>query len=200
MNNIETASLVLSVYETDYINDNYTSMTWNNLNLRNILGTMYDKYDKFNLELVSISQIADDYDFGETFDDVNVLIQLSGLSFVNNNYSVTTKNNTNSTIIAPYNFVAYDLNNLQFYKNFVRTFIKDSNSIVNLTLTYLRNNFNIVESIVSNIVDASGNNILDANGDPAVQGIYPSMVFMFNIYGIPNDKNNHNGSRMQIAN
>jgi hypothetical protein len=197
---IETASLVLSTLNSDYQNDNYTIITWNNLNLKTILGTMYDKYDKFNIELVSISQIADSYDFGETFSDVNVLIQLSGLSFVNNNYSVINKHNTNSTIIAPYNFHAYDLNNLQFFRGSVRTFIKDSNYIINLTITYLRNNFDIVESLITNVLDISGNNLLDVNGDPIFQGEYPSMVFIFKIYGIPNDKNNHNGSRMLISN
>ncbi len=201
MNNVEIASLVLSANENDFITENYTSMTWNNLNLKTILGTMYDKYDKFNLELVSISQIGDTQDFGLKYDDVNVLIQLSGLQFVNNNYNYINKNNTNSTIIAPYNFAPYDLNNLQFYKNCVRTFIKNSNYIINLTLTYLRSNYNNVISPVLPVLDANQDPVFDPDtGDQLFIGIYPNMVFMFNIYGIPNDKNNHNGSRMLISN
>jgi hypothetical protein len=200
MNNFETASLVLSTFKHDLTNYNNTSITWNNLNLKTILGTMYDKYDKFNIELVSISQIATLYDFGASLSDVNILIKLNGLPFVNNNYSLSNKNNTNSTIIGSYNFVDYDLNKLQLCKNFVRTFIKDSSYIINLTLTYLGNDLNIVNSPVVLRVDGNQQPILDVNGNQTFTGIYCDMVFMFNIYGIPNDKNNHNGSRMQIAN
>jgi hypothetical protein len=200
MNNVETASLVLSTLIPDYHNYNQTITTWNNLNLKNILGTMYDRYDKFNIELVSVSQFGTDFDFGESVNDTNISIQLSGLPFVNNNYSLINKHNTNSTIIAAYQFVQYDNINTTHYKNCVRTFIKDSNYIINLTLTYLGCNLEIVNSPVLEVLDANGDPVLDDDGVPELQGIYPNMVFMFNIYGIPNDKNNHNGSRMQISN
>jgi hypothetical protein len=191
MNNVEIASLVLPTYICTVANDNNSSNTFTNLNLKTILGTMYDKYDKFNIELVSITQYAteENLDFIVNPDDYNIFIQLSGLSFVNNNYSLLNNHNTNSTIIAAYQFVAFDEVYIKYFEKCSRTFIKDSNYIIDLTITYLQANLNIVDS----------NLRYDGNGDVDF-GIYPEMVFMFNIYGIPNDKNNHNGSRMQIAN
>ena len=42
------ASLVLST-TTSSNNTSRTSFTWNNIDLRMLLGDMYDKYDRFNL-------------------------------------------------------------------------------------------------------------------------------------------------------
>jgi hypothetical protein len=200
MNNIETASLVLSTLINNTQNDNQTMTTWNNLNLKTILGTMYDKYDKFNIELVTVLQYGNEYDFGYSLSDLNALIQLSGLSFVNNNYSSSNNHNINSTLIGSYQFITNGETNTKDYKNCVRTFIKNSNYIINLTITYVGIDFNIVNSPIVLRVDGANNPILDSDGDPTYDGEYPEMVFMFNIYGIPNDKNNHNGSRMLISN
>jgi hypothetical protein len=189
MNNIETASLVLPTVCTTNINNINTQITWNNINLKNILGSMYDKYDKFNIELVSISQCTTADNFGTDDNDSNVLIQMSGLPFVNNNYSLLTGNNVNSTIIAFYNFYNYDETTTQNYLHNSRTFIKDTKYLVDITINYLRYDLTNVNSVLVN----------NLYGVP-ISGFYPEMVFMFNIYGIPNDKNNHNGSRMQIAN
>jgi hypothetical protein len=191
MNNVEIASLVLPTYICIVANDNNSSNTFTNLNLKTILGTMYDKYDKFNIELVSITQYTteENLDFITDPDEYNAFIQLSGLSFVNNNYSLLDNHNKNSTIIAPYQFVAFDTVDIKYFEKCSRTFIKGSSYIIDLTITYLKADLNIVDSDLR----------YDGNGDITF-GIYPEMVFMFNIYGIPNDKNNHNGSRMLISN
>ncbi len=189
MNNIETASLVLPTVSTPNINNINTQITWNNINLKTILGPMYEKYDKFNIELVSISQPITADIFGVDDNDSNVLIQMSGLPFVNNNYSLLTGNNVNSTIIGFYNFSNYNETTTQNYINHSRTFVKDTNYLVNITIKYLRFDLTDVSSVLVN----------NLYGVP-ISGFYPELVFMFNIHGIPNDKNNHNGSRMQISN
>jgi hypothetical protein len=188
MNNIEVASLVLPTISTLNVNVAKTQITWNNINLKTILGPIYDKYDKFNIELVSISQCTTEDNFGADPNDSNVLIQISGLPFVNNNYSILTGNNVNSTIIGFYNFSNYDETTTQNYINHSRTFVKDTKYLVDITINYLKFDLTPVVANVNYLYGA------------AVSGFFPEMVFMFNIYGIPNDKNNHNGSRMQIAN
>jgi hypothetical protein len=189
MNNIEIASFVLSTFSTFNINAAKNQITWNNINLKNVLGSMYDKYDKFNIELVSILQSETVDIFGIDSKDTTVLIQISGLSFVNNNYNFSTGNNVNSTIIGFYNFCNYDETTTQNYINNPRTFVKDTKYLVDITINYLRFDLTNVNTIV--YTDLLGF---------AVSGFYPEMVFMFNIHGIPNDKNNHNGSRMLISN
>ena len=65
MYNEESASLVLRTSDLPVNSSNnvgsadqfYTNMTWSNINLRVLLGSMYDKYDKFALVPVGINQI-----------------------------------------------------------------------------------------------------------------------------------------------
>ena len=188
MNNIEYASLVLPTASTLNVNIGYTRITWNNINLKTILGPMYEKYDKFNIELVSISQCTTADNFGVDDNDSNVLIQMSGLPFVNNNYSLLTGNNINSAIMGFYNFSNYDETTTQNYLNNSRTFVKDTKYLVDITINYLKYDLTPVVTNVNYLYGA------------AVSGFYPELVFMFNIHGIPNDKNNHNASRIQISN
>jgi hypothetical protein len=63
-----------------------TQCTWNNINLRVLLGNLYDKYNRFNLSLNTFTTgpligVVSDADTG-------TYITLSGLPFVNNTYSV----------------------------------------------------------------------------------------------------------------
>ena len=81
------ASLVLST-TTSSNNTSRTSFTWNNINLRMLLGDMYDKYDRFNLCLNTISSGLSDAYFG-TQADAQVLVRVSGLPWVNNSYNIT---------------------------------------------------------------------------------------------------------------
>ena len=45
---LENASLVLNTYEST-MTDNNTINTWTNVNLKSVLGDMFDKYETFNL-------------------------------------------------------------------------------------------------------------------------------------------------------
>ena len=62
-------------------------MTWSNINLRTLLGSMYDKYDKFALVPVAYQSNVGDATFGNSNDDRIVSVNISGLPFTNNNYS-----------------------------------------------------------------------------------------------------------------
>jgi hypothetical protein len=171
--NIECATLLLATYEGVLSNLN-TSCTWNNINLRSVLGTMYDKYDIFNLELNAASHsYSQNIDIGLSPDDNNLLIQLSGLPLLNNTYNIVTKHNTNSTIIAPFEIIR---NNVfyQVYANSSRVTFGKNSEQVNITINLL--NYELAA--------------------PLAQNAYPMISYFFNIYGIPKDEDNLNNTRM----
>ena len=74
-----------------------TKCTWNNINLRVLLGNLYSKYDRFNLCLNTFTTgplvgVVPDADTG-------TYITLSGLPFVNNTYGVKTNSLNNEAIL-----------------------------------------------------------------------------------------------------
>ena len=81
-----------------------TSFTWTNINLRTLLGDMFDKYDRFMLLLQHISNSIPAAAQGTAADDRAVLINMSGLSFLNSNYNQKFQSNTGSIIVCPYLF------------------------------------------------------------------------------------------------
>ena len=63
-------------------NGKLSSITWNNINLRTLLGDMYDKYNTFNLCLNTIST-SQANTIDPSPDSKNVNLRLSGLPFIN---------------------------------------------------------------------------------------------------------------------
>ena len=118
-------------------NSTLSSFTWTNINLRTLLGDMFDKYDRFLLLLQNISNASPTATPGTAVDDRAFLINMSGLSFINSNYVQKFQSNTGSVIICPY-IVSGTNAQRQLYNNFaVATFIKQ-NDIVNITINYTR--------------------------------------------------------------
>ena len=135
-----------------------TSFTWTNINLRTLLGDMFDKYHRFMLLLQNISHSLSAA--MATTDDRSILINMSGLSFVNSSYIQKLQSNSAALIVCPYIFVSSNVQS-QIYNNFaVSTFIKQ-NDIVNISINYTR-----------------------IKDDAAPTTTYPHMTFIFNIVGI----------------
>jgi hypothetical protein len=149
MSNLQIASLVLRSSDlTPGASNQYGSsdtyqliQTWNNINLRTLLGDMYDKYDLFNICLNTITTSAPTGAYGNTFDDRNVILKLSGLPFINQTYSVKQGCNTNICPIASFTFPTYSTTTggatQYFYSNNCNTFGKSQHTC-NLTLQYGR--------------------------------------------------------------
>jgi hypothetical protein len=195
MSNLQIASLVLrssdlTVNTTNQYGscDQYRlTQTWNNINLRTLLGDMYDKYDLFNICLNTISTAAagqNGYLFGGTgiyaSDNLNVIVKLSGLPFVNQTYSVKQGCNTNvcpiSTFLFAHSGTASAITTTQlFFSNNCYTFGKSQQSC-NLTIQYAR------------IVD---------DALPTATSAYPNMIFIFDIVGVSKD-NLVNSSTQQL--
>ena len=139
-------------------NSTLSSFTWTNINLRTLLGDIFDKYDRYLLLLQNISQAL--CGTLTPADDRGVLINMSGLSFVNSTYIQKLQSNSGALIVCPFIFVASGMQS-QLYNNFsVSTFIKQ-NDIVNISINYTR-----------------------IKDDAAPTTTYPHMTFIFNIVGI----------------
>ena len=146
-----------SLYGTG--NSTLSSFTWTNINLRILLGDMFDKYDRFMLLLQNISQANSGT--MATADDRSILINMSGLSFINSTYTQKLQSNSGSLIVCPYIVVSGGAQ-CQLYNNFaVSTFIKQ-NDIVNISINYTK--------------------MKDETAATAVT--YPHTVFIFNIVGL----------------
>ncbi len=172
MSNRECATLCLT---TQYGNSNVlnTSCTWNNINLRTILGPMYDKYDVFVLELNSITHALANANLGATEDDIMTLIEISGLPLINNTFNCESNHNTNATIIAPFCFLR-DETFYQIFSNSSKVTFGKNSDIVNITI-------NLLDYYLS---------------APSSAYPYPNIVYLFNIYGVPREEGNLNNTRM----
>ena len=142
-----------------------TTFTWNNINLRVLLGDLYDKYDRFNLNLNTIAtSIATAYT--GTADDRCTYLTIAGLPWINNSYNVSSNCNTNATVIASV-FIASNAQTTQyFYGNNTSTFIKNQD-VCNITISFLK---------------------ISDNTKPTPSGAFPKMIFIFDIEGVDNYK------------
>jgi len=185
MFNAECASLVLrsSSLPVDTTNglflsnavgstDNFLSnMTWNNINLRTLLGSMYEKYDRFALVPTQIQSIPAGSAPGITLDDRNLLVYVSGLPYINNTYDISTLTNKNAACINLIKVIAFNPT-LSTSNGMIALFSKNQ-ELVNLNIYYQR----IVKNGNGNYKPAS---IAGQN--------YPHTVFCFNIFGVREEK------------
>ena len=134
--------------------DDRTGYTWNNVNMRNLLGDWYNKYDKFNICLVSVTQ---SYQSTQAVVVCNVVaIKMSGLQWLSS-YDQASGNDTGSVVVGVRNFNQNeDLSNTNFI-----TFRKGQ-QITNITikLDCLQNDDTVM---------------------PNVQSTFGHMIFLFNI-------------------
>ena len=135
--NVQNASLVLKSCDAT-CDTNKINITWKNINLRTVLGDMYDKYDLFNLCLNTISTSVGTLTGTTNNDQRNVILSLSGLPWINQTYNVNKLSNTSSTVLGTFTFpttasIAFQY----FYSSNFATFGKNQ-ELVNLTLSYTR--------------------------------------------------------------
>jgi hypothetical protein len=182
MSNLQNASLVLNTLSGIDISTNTikTAHQWTNINMRTLLGDMYDKYDIFNLCLNTIATSVSTTTFNKTTKDLQIIIRVSGLPFINNTYSIQTNNNCNTPYctIGTFLFVSGNSTYQYFYGSNIATFGKNQD-ISNITIDYIR---------VSDLLQ------------PEISSGYkfPDTTFIFDIFGIEKDGKNSNGTRLNI--
>ena len=209
MSNIESAILVLKTSDLSIgganpcgIKDSYnvSPFTWKNINLRTLLGTMYNKYDLFNLNLLQVSNggmtvTANPYHLSADQNNNTVVMQISGLPFINNTYSTTTQHNTNTTTLTNYSFG----NITTISGGVITTFLTPGFMQVQTSQSNVFGKGQLAADITiiyKRIVD----NALIVVDGASTTGLFPEMVFIFSITGIPNDDGNLNSTRMKISN
>ena len=111
---MENTTLVLRTFDANTSLQN-TYYVWENINLRNLMGNMYDKYEKFNLCLTSISSTNANATLGTLLEDTMVVANISGLPFINQTYNTKTGNNTNTATLCSFQFQRSLGINLYFY-------------------------------------------------------------------------------------
>ena len=167
------------------ITNNRCTITWKNVNLRNILGPLYDRYETFNLYLYQISQSGGFLTVPAAAPSSNpfllVDVRLNGLPFLNNTYNNFTRNNTDFVYLT-----SYLLNNAAssgvgivtpMFNPTIFTFGKSTDN-VNITIDMKCVNTKAYPTMVA---DQS----------------FGTFNFMFKIKGIPSKTNSYkNASRM----
>ena len=200
----ETACLILNTYDiststtaTDFkdatINNQYgtiannrCTLTWKNINMRRVLGSMYDKYETFNMYLYQVSQSQG---FGgSTTCNANqqlVDIRIKGLQFLNNGYNATSRNNTSSAFLTSY--VLNPLSNANASLGTVTP-------MFNPTIITFGKSVDCVDITIDMKTTFSQAYPTIAAGNMS----FGTFVFMFKFYGIPTREPNRitNGSRM----
>lgn len=86
-----------------------TVLKWNNINLRTVLGDMYDEYETFNLSLTSIGSSKTPAGLGANFgnSDINNLfltVYIEGLPFIHNTYDVAKRINTGRAVLGIFTY------------------------------------------------------------------------------------------------
>jgi hypothetical protein len=111
---LKTSDLVYGGYGDEF----GTDFGWPNINLRSLLGDLYDQYDYFNLLLISVSSsVISTAATQGTADDRLVYVKMSGLPFVNQSYNQPTGNNMTSSVLTIYSIPATAVTGNQLYKN-----------------------------------------------------------------------------------
>lgn len=154
------------------------NMTWYNINLRSVLGDMYDDFDYFNLSVYFISTDTSCTIPANSYSDKAICMKIGGLPFSNQTYNV--KNRSNGTLAPLCTFYMPPGNTStqqNFYGSNYITFAKNQEQ-VNLNIKYSRLQDDVPYDLTNNYV-------------------YPNVTFIFHIYGIPK-KGDKNGSRMEI--
>jgi hypothetical protein len=179
MSNLRTASLVLKTgsLPASSINDDKSSMTWHNVNLRTLLGDMYDDYDVFNLCLTSISSTLPPDPITPSVDEnLQLCVEMSGLPFINQTYNPVTGHNENKKSIGCFTFSGTTDVLREFYFDHITTFGKNSD-ICDITIDYVR---------------------ISDGLPPFTNNPFPDVILTFIIYGIEKNKKNENATRMKI--
>lgn len=175
MYSVKTASLVLKTNDitnspdflfnyTDYtgergsINKSLSSITWNNIDLRTLLGDMYDEYDEFNLVLKQVASNQANARFeGTPFNSRGVYIKMSGLPFLNSTYDIVTRRKKTSTILGAFNIPSGGWVS-QLFSDSIVTFGK-SQLLCNITIDLCE----ITDDDVVFFGDPTGNNGAETN-------------------------------------
>jgi hypothetical protein len=142
------------------INSDRNDFTFNNIDFKTILGTMYEKYDRFNLKL-SCVMVSSSGGFGSTAEDRVLKINIAGLPFSNSGYRRI--GNSNFTTVGSLT-LQRDTPTFEYFND--------------------DNVFTIYKPMPLNNIRIYFTKINDAKPTNVTLTLYPNIDFYFRIYGI----------------
>lgn len=158
---------------------NRSSITWNNINLRNLLGEMYDRYEKFNLSLIFIAGSKTGTTAETGADNRTFYVRMRGLNF-NSTYDQATGNNNNLVVLTsiriPLEASTPWINS--YFSTQYFTFQKQDNVNINIDLV--------------NIVDD------DAYAPADENSMIGHLIYSFSITGVEDYKNNKKAENQNV--
>jgi hypothetical protein len=168
---LKTSDLTIDSTTNKGTCDTYrTTFTWANVNLRALLGDLYDEYDYFNLYLntIATSQANAAVNAG-TDNDRLIYIKMSGLPFVNQSFQLSAGSNGVHTYIDVYQIPMTAVTWFQLYcdPSNVQTFSKYQD-LCNITISLTR----VVDDVKPNLTAA-----------------FPHFAFVFTIIGVNRSSN-----------
>ena len=152
-----------------YMSTRKTYMTWNNINMRVLLGDMWEKFDNFNISLAQIACDGGGVSGLITTTSLMLNVWLSGLPLVNGFYDTSTKLKSNTALIGCFRNDQYVVNSFNGLN----------------TLTFNKNQEQANISIYYTSVSGQTNAQLEALG-----GNYTGPTFTFQIRGCKISNNN----------
>jgi hypothetical protein len=187
--NIEGATFILRTADltTDSIgtvNNIYSSsFTWKSIDIKSILGTMWNDYDYFNIALVAnaANVLSNAGTFTALSDQKLGTIYMSGLNWINASYDTKTKTIKPEAPIGFINFssVSTTVGSLIQYNGLNVSSFSKSSPITDITISY--------RSIVTDTVSTS-----------AAGTTFPAQSFMFEIIPIKKDNISFNSKRINV--
>ena len=142
------------------INSDRNDFTFYNVDFKTILGTMYEKYDRFNLKLSCVI-VSSSAGFGTADEDRAVKVNISGLPFSNSGYRQI--GNSNYTTIGSF-ILSRATPGVAYFND--------------------DNTFSIYKPMPLNNIRIYLTKINDAKPSNVANTIYPNIDFYFRIYGI----------------
>jgi len=158
--NLESAVLVLRTSNATTNTNNYGSnVTWTDINLKSLLGSMYNKYSKFKICLTSYANVNTT---ANAVADRYLQIYMSGLNWINQGYTYTINGNVNSTIISTIDLNSNGGRAINYTGEIGNVFYMANQTSVDISISFTR--------ITDNVLNQAQN--------------YGNSVYCFSIYGI----------------
>ena len=127
---LTTSQTNLGIRDTDY-----TTFTLNNINLKQVCKSFWDKYDKFNIYLTSLTSFSN----AGNATNAAIIIQMSGLDFISQTSYISSAGQTQTATLGSFflsGTASTDPRASGIPSSAVTTFIK-SREVVDITLTAL---------------------------------------------------------------
>lgn len=134
----QCVTLTLRSVDASQIDTNKTSMIWNNINLRLLLGELWDKYELFNFHLVDMASGVSGSSL--TTANLSVSLNLTGLPFNNSGYLTKTNQMSNTVSMGTFDFITDYTSNKVFQNNFVTFNKNQQNADINLFYRVVNDN------------------------------------------------------------